>query len=155
MSTLTWSSSSHNHKEDKSPDWFWALGLVAVSIAIAAVLLGNSLFSILILLAAIVLGLSVNVQPRDNTYIINTRGVTINDVLHPYKNIESFWIDDVSRPEHCILLLDEQKPLLPHIVINIPNNIDKDALQDYLLDYLPETELYEPTSQRIAELFGF
>ncbi len=152
---LQWRSYEHKHKDDKSPDWFWALGFVAVAIAVAAILFGNSLFGILVILAAVVLGLSVNQKPEENSYAITTRGIVINDVLHPYKGLEAFWIDETSHPDKNILIIDAHKLLMPHIIINLPDSIDRDALQDYLLDYLPEEELYEPASQRIAEMFGF
>ncbi len=153
--TLEWSSYEHSHKDTKSQDWFWALGLVVVAIVVAAVLLGNVLFGVLILLSGVVLGLSANQSPRKITYAITPRGIIIDDTLYPYKNLESFWIDETSHPKRNMLIIDTQKPLIPHIIINLPDSIDRDTLQDYLLDYLPEEELYEPISQRIAELFGF
>lgn len=152
---LEWRAYEHKHKDAKSPDWFWALGFVAVAIAVAAILFGNSLFGILVILAAVVLGLSVNQKPKENSYAITTRGVVINDVLHPYKGLEAFWIDETSRTDKNILIIDAHRPLVPHIIIEIPDTIDRDVLQDYLLDYLPEEELYEPASHRIAEMLGF
>jgi len=152
---LEWRSFEHSHKETKSQDWFWTLGTVALAIAVAAILLGNALFGVLILLAALVLGLSVNQKPAKISYAITTRGLVIDDTLHPYKNLEAFWIDETSHPKRNMLIIDAQKPLMPHIIINLPDSVDRDALQDYLLDYLPEEELYEPASHRIAELFGF
>jgi len=155
LPVLEWKSFEHNHKDEKSQDWFWALGLIATAVAIAAILLGNTLFGILIILAGIVLGLSVNQKPKEITYSITTRGVVVDGLLYPYKNLEAFWIDETSHPKRDMLIIDAQKPLMPHLIINLPSSVDKDALQDMLLDYLPEEELYEPASHRIAELFGF
>ena len=155
LKTLEWRSYEHSHKDTKSQDWFWALGLVAIAIAIAAILLGNILFGVLILLAGVVLGLSVNQSPREISYAITTRGIVIDGTLYPYKSLDAFWIDETSHPKRNMLIIDAQKPLLPHIIINLPDSVDRDTLQDYLLDYLPEEELYEPASHRIAELFGF
>jgi hypothetical protein len=152
---LEWGAYEHDHKDNKTQDWFWALGFVAVAIALAAILLGNVLFAILILLAAAVLAMSVNQEREERAYAITTRGIIIDDELHPYKNLESFWIDESSHPDRDMLIIDAQKPLVPHIIIRLPNSVDKNALQDYLLDYLPEEELHEPVSQRLAELFGF
>jgi hypothetical protein len=153
-SKLSWKSYEHTHKEDKSQDWFWALGFVALSVAVAAILLHNTLFGLLILLAALVLGLSANKEPQENAYSITTRGITINDKLYPYKTLEAFWIDE-TRPNRTLLIIDAQKPFMPHLIIDVSDEIDVDELQDYLLDYLPEEELFESPAHRIAEMFGF
>ena len=153
--TLQWTASEHTHKSGtRSRDWYWALGLLTVSIAIAAILLGNSLFALLIVVAAVALGLSADQQPTEHTYTINTRGVSVDKILYPYKSLEAFWIDE-TRPKENVLILDIQKPLTPHLIIRIPDSIDINDLQDYLLDYLPEDEMYESPAQRLAELFGF
>lgn len=154
QNTLTWKAYEHKHKGDKSTDWYWTLGLVVLSIAIASILLGNSLFALLIIVAASALGLSANQKSIENSYTINTRGISINERLYPYKNLEAFWIDE-TRPGDNVLIIDAQQSLVPHLIINIPSSIDPNTVQDYLLDYLPEDELYESPAQRIGELFGF
>ena len=153
---LAWQSAEHKHREPKSQDWFWALGFIAVSAAVTAILLSNTLLALLILLAALTLGLSVNKAPRTLDCSVSTRGITINGTLHPYKNLEAFWIDETHPDkDHNVPILDARKPLVPHLIIPLPTDLDRDALQDYLLDYLPEEELFEPPAQRIAEMFGF
>ncbi len=152
--TIEWSSYEDIHKPTKGQDWFWSLGVISVFSAIASIILGNVLFGILILLAAGVIAMSANQEPRKNNYSVGIRGVTINGQLHPYTKLEAFWIDE-THPKKDLLLLDTRKPLVPHIAILLPESLDKDALQDLLLDYLPEVELYESPASRIAELFGF
>ncbi len=151
---LEWNSHEHSHRDPKRQDWFWALGLISISISISSILLGNVLFGVLIILAAVVIGMSANQETKENKYTVTIRGITINDKLYSYKTIESFYIDE-SHPNRNILILDVQKPLVPHMVINLPESVDRDALQDFLLDYLPESELHESPAHRIAEMFGF
>jgi hypothetical protein len=127
---------------------------MVISVAIASILLGNALFALLILLAGVSLGLSANQPTQRHTYTINTRGVSVDKKLYPYKSLEAFWIDE-TRPNENVLILDIQKPFTPHLIIKIPDSIDTNDLQDYLLDYLPEEEMYESPAQRIAEMFGF
>jgi hypothetical protein len=154
MSEIKWSSYARKSQTEKTPDWFWALGFVAISITIASVLLGNTLFGLLVLLAAFTLASSVNHTQEQDDYIINTRGVSISGTLYPYKSIEAFWIDD-TREDRTLLIFDIQKPLNPHLIITLSDSVDIDTLQDYLLDYLPEEELYEPVAHRIAGILGF
>ncbi len=153
---IAWQSAEHKHKEVKTQDWFWALGFIAISAAVTSILLSNVLLAMIILLAAITLGLYANKAPQELSCSLSTRGITINEVLHPYKNLEAFWIDETHPDkDHNSLILDARKPLVPHLIIPLPPDLDRDVLQDYLLDYLPEKELFEPPAQRIAELFGF
>ena len=151
---ITWKAPEHRHSGDKSQDWFWALGFVAISIAIASILLGNVLFGLLILLASVTLGLSANQKPHIQTYTITTRGIAINKILYPYKNLETFWIDETA-PHRTTLIIDAQRSLMPHLIIDLPETVNVDEVQDYLLDYLPEEELFEPASHRIAHILGF
>ncbi len=151
---LKWRSCEHNHTGDRGQDWFWALGLIAVSVAVASILLGNSLFGMLILLAAVVIGMSTNQKLKESDYVVTIRGITIDNKLYPYKSIVAFFIDE-SHPDRNILILDVQKPLVPHMIINLPESLDRDELQDFLLDYLPEAELHESPANRVAELLGF
>ncbi len=153
--SITWTALEHTHRPKKTRDWFWALGLIVMTVSISAILLGNTLFGILVLLAGLVLGLSANQEPKEISYAVTPRGIMVGKTLYPYKNLKAFWIDETSHPKRNMLIVDAQKPLIPHLIINLPDSVDRDVLQDYLLDYLPEEELYEPISHRIAEIFGF
>ena len=151
---IKWTSVPHPHHKIKGQDWFWMLGIISVSIAIASILLGNILFAVLIIISAITLGMYANIPPQSHEYTIDTRGVTVDGKLYSYKSIKSFWIDNNRYGGHA-LLLDIQKPLEPHLVIKINEDIDSNDIQDFLLDYLPEEELFEPFAQRLAEILGF
>ncbi len=145
-----------NKKHDiKTPDWFWSLGIIAFAIFIGSVITGNVLFGILILLAAITIGLYANKTPEEVKYEITVRGVKINGKLYPYKDLKSFWIYEAPYEEKAVLLIDSQMPIVPHLIIPLPDSVDADELQDFLLDYLPEEELREPTSHKLARLLGF
>lgn len=148
---LTWTSLEHAHTP--TPDWYWALGIIAVSGAITAILLHNVLFAVLILVASLTLGMHANKPEREMDYSISTRGITINKTLYPYKSILGFSI--IESGKKSLLLLDAQQPFVPHIVIPIPDEVDKNAIQDFLLDYLPEVELYESPAQKLFEILGF
>ena len=152
---LAWRAYEHTPPQEKTSDWFWALGFVVAGSALAAIILGNTLFGIVLILGGIIIGLSANQQPKKVTYRVTPRGIAVDKTLYPYKNLEAFWIDETSHPKRDMLIIDAQHPFMPHLIINLPKTVDKDALQDYLLDYLPEVELYEPISHRIAALFGF
>lgn len=148
---LTWKAIEHAHTP--SSDWYWALGIVAVSGAITAILLHNILFAVLILIGSLTLGMYANKPEYEVEYSISTRGITVNKTLYPYKSIVGFAI--VESKNKSTLLLDAQQPFVPHVVVPIPDGVDKNAVQDFLLDYLPEVELYESPAQKLFEILGF
>lgn len=152
--TITWTHSKE--RTAKSEDWYWALGILAVTGAIAAILMHNTLFALLIIIGSITLGLSAREihGSHEERYAVSVRGVTVGNRLYSYQQLVGFWIDE-RDPEHPVLLLDAQEILSPHLVIPLADEVDRDALQDLLLDYLPETELYVPPTHRIAEILGF
>jgi len=51
---IEWDAHEYEHRE-RSPDWFWAVGIISVSVAVAAVIFGNIIFGILVIIAAFTL----------------------------------------------------------------------------------------------------
>lgn len=149
---LEWSALEHEHIH-KNPDWFWALGIIAIAGAAAAIIFSNTLFAIVILVGAFTLAINAAKKPSRAGFKISERGVIINNTLYPYSSLESFWIEDkeYAPPK---LLIKSKKLLSAHIIIPI-ENVSVADVRDYLLDHINEEEDSEPLSQKIAELFGF
>ena len=78
--TLRWSAYEHEHIE-RGSDWFWALGVIAVSAAITSVLFGNVLFAILILVAAMTIGLVAQRPPELHEFEITEKGIRIGQTI--------------------------------------------------------------------------
>ena len=150
---IVWRSYEHSHTE-KTPDWFWALGIVAFSSAVVAVLFNNILFALLIVVAAFTTALLTKKKPLEREFSLTPRGILIDNELFPYQMMESFWIQDreTNRP---ILLIDVKRFLVPHIISVLPPEGYAETVQTYLEQYLPEVEMYEPIGQRLLEYFGF
>jgi hypothetical protein len=149
--SLHWKTIEYFHTE-KGSDWFWALGIVSVSIAVIALILGNILFAVLILLAAFVLGMYATRKPHVVDVQIDRRGVTVGEYRYPYTSLESFGI--VHYPDHSKLLIKSKKTFMPYITV-IMLDIDPDEVAHYLEEYLPEDEHYESFSERFMEFLGF
>ena len=138
---------------EKGPDWFWALGIISISIAVTAIILNNILFAILILIGSLTLGIYAVRKPELVHYEVNQRGIVIDDRLYPYGSLDSFWVEHgVKKPK---LLVVSKKILMPHIIIPLSPEVDTDLLRDYLLDHVDEEERREPISSRIMEYLGF
>jgi hypothetical protein len=62
---MVWSVITHEHRE-RTTDWYWALGLVAIAGAVASVFFGNTLLAIIILLGAGSIGFLAIRGPREH-----------------------------------------------------------------------------------------
>ncbi|HJN62981.1 MAG TPA: hypothetical protein QGH03_01995 [Candidatus Paceibacterota bacterium] len=149
---IHWEEYEYDFSE-KSTDWFWALGIVAISIAVTAVILNNFLFAILILVGAFALAIYAVREPNLVIYEVNQRGVVVEDKLYLYNSLDSFWIDYTD--EKPKLLISSKKMLMPHIVIPIGDDVDTNHLRDYLLDYVDEEEQGGSLSTIIMKYLGF
>ena len=152
QSDITWTAHEHAHTE-KGSDWFWALGIIAVSSAVVALLFRNVLFALLILVGTFTLALLSAHPPRKRTFRLTPRGLLIDTALYPYQLLVAFWIEG-RETEHPTLIVDAQRFLTPHLVIPL-EGVDAEAVHAYLSNHLPEKELHEPLGQRLMEYFGF
>ena len=153
MDTISWQGYEYTHHE-KSSDWFWVLGIVALSSAVTAIVFKNILFSLLILIGAFTIALFAAKKPHLIHFEINRRGVAIDDALHLFTTLESFWIDE-DEHEHHTLILKSQRIMTPYIIIPLGESVEFESLRNVLLTKLEEEELYEPISHKILEFFGF
>lgn len=144
-----WQTLEYEHKE-RTPDWFWAVGIIGAAIAATAIILHNTLFGLLIVIATFALIIHTIRAPRVMECEIDNRGVRVAHTLYPYGTLASFWIE---RDEEK-LLLRSQKLIMPLVVIPL-RGTNPDAVREYLLEFLEEEELHEPLSQRIMEQLGF
>lgn len=148
---LRWSAYEHEHVE-RSSDWYWALGVVAVSVAVTSVLFRDFFFAVLILLAAATLALMAR-RPSDIAeFELSDKGVRINGKLHRYDEVLAFWVEDDhhGRPH---LLIDTTKWLSPNLVLPI-EHIDPALVRAYLKERVEERFMKESPAHRILEFFG-
>jgi hypothetical protein len=152
--TIEWQALEHHHHHEKTPDWFWIVGTIAIAGAILAVYFGNILFGIIILIAAMTSFIQAHTKPKILTYRITRKGLQVGTAVFPYSTLESFWVIDEEINDRIILR--SQKLLMPFIVIPYDSTkVDPDHIRDYLLEYLNEEEMEEPAMQQIMERFGF
>ncbi len=156
--TISWQEYEYVHHE-KSSDWFWALGIIALSSAVTAIIFKNILFALLILIGAFAVALLAAKRPSLVHFEITRRGVSIDDVLYPFSTLKTFWINE-NEDEYgrLTLILESKRVMMPYIIIPIHSEVDIseiEKIKDILLNKLDEKELREPISHKILELFGF
>jgi len=149
--SLKWQAPEYNHYQ-RSTDWFWAVGIITICIAILAFVFDNALFGILILLSAGILISYVVRVPQDIDYEINNRGIIVGKVLYPYLTIDSFWVE--TRTDEPKVILKSKKAIMPFIIIPVHNE-SADEVAAVLRQFLEEKELHEPSSHKLMEYLGF
>lgn len=148
---LSWETPEYVHTE-KSADWYWAVGIIAISVATTAVLFDNTIFGIFIILSLATLMLYANRKPDILKIRIDERGIQDGPTRYPYSSLESFCIED-QEIEHKIILKSKKK-LQPYIVIPI-RDVSADDVHKQLKRFLREDEHTEPLAKRIVEYLGF
>lgn len=151
MEKISWVTEEYEHK-DKTPDWYWALGIIAIAGAAISIIYKNYLFAIFIILAAIILAMYSSRKPEPMNIEISEKGVRIKNEIYPYSMIKSFWIESLPNESH--LLLHTKRILMPIIVLNIENNLES-KIQQMLSSHTKEEEMKEPVTQRVMEHLGF
>jgi hypothetical protein len=150
-SPITWSGPDHEH-QTKTSDWYWALGTIAVSCAVTAMIFGNILFAVLILAAATTLGIVASREPRIVEFVLNEKGLLAGDTFHSFDEIQAFWVD--TEREEPVLLIDTTRVMTPHLFIPL-NHVDPEDIRSFLSRRVPEEYLQEPFSHKLFEFFGF
>ncbi len=148
---IKWTGPEH-HYTQKTSEWYWAVGIIALTAAILSFMFGNAIFGIFIIVGATALTLNAHRPPKEITIEINDRGVVIDKTLYPFLHLESFWIDnDHNEPR---LMIKSYKTFVPLISLII-RDTDDEAVRQVLLKYIAEVEHPEPLGKRILERLGF
>lgn len=154
---VSWFAPEHEHREH-SADWYWAVSIVSVSLAIAFIIVGNILLSVIIILGISTLLFHAKHPPRTIEYKLSKKGVSAGDRLYPWETLESFWIlegkNDVRFHRDPKILLTSKKAFMPHIVIPLTDFII-DEVRESLSHMLHEVPQNEPLPERLMRKIGF
>lgn len=151
LDTIEWSAPEYDHKE-RTMDWFWTIGLIAVVAAIIEIWLHNYPFAIFILISGACLILFTLRHPQEIGFTIETEGLIIGNDKHEWKTIKGFKIK--KGEERSKLLIQTGKYFLPVYTIPLPNEI-MDQVKDSLKKVIPQIELEESHSMMFMEKLGF
>lgn len=154
---ISWVATEYEHREHGA-DWYWALGIITVSLAVAFVIVGNILLSIIILLGVGTLLYYAKHPPQTIEYKISKLGIRAGETMYPWESIRSFWIlekeedsKDYHKPK---LVLTSKKVLMPHIIIPLDELIIDDV-HHILSNTLREDPHGEPLVERLSRKIGF
>lgn len=139
----------------KTTDWYWAVGIIGVSIATISIIYGNVLFAMLVLISTFALSIFASKEPPLVRFEINKSGILIGRTLFPFGTLDSFWVEDNKHLGHpSQLFIKSKKVMVPLIAIPL-EGMDPEDIRDFLLDHLLEDQHAEPLGQKLLEYFGF
>lgn len=148
---MVWSVITHEHRE-RSVDWFWALGLIALAAGVASVLFGNVLFAIVIFLAAGSVGFLAARGPREHLVKIDDHGIAIDGTRYPFSSIHSFWIEHgVEFPR---LFMTLKGALTPHFSLTLDSEAQGKSVREHLARHVEEQEQGPHVGEHLAQIFG-
>lgn len=154
---LEWSAPEYEERE-RSQDWFWALGIIIVTAALAAIIFGNYFFALLIVLGGALLWTYAVRKPEVINYELGAKGLRVNTRLYPFESIKSFW---VQSGEHGgvhlkpLLFIHTERFFLPIISVPIDEGHALSIRETFLAKEIPEEEMREHLSEKIMEALGF
>jgi len=149
--SVSWQAPEYPYRE-RGTDWFWAVGVIFVALAVIAFIYNNVLFAIFILLGGLTLFIYAIKKPRSVHFEVNEKGVIFDTSFYPYSTLESFWIEeDEEEPK---ILIKSKKLLMPYIIVPM-GEADSQKVNECLSKHLPEEEHEEPLSHKIMEFLGF
>ncbi len=149
---IAWKALEYKRTE-KTADWYWAVGIIALSTVITAFILKDGLFAILIVIGVSTLMAFSLKKPEWVDITIDRRGFSVGSEQYPFATLSEFWVD-ISTPNDHKIIIKSKKGLMPLIIIPIEEHEHLDV-REFLLKHLPEKELHEPAAHKIMERLGF
>ncbi|HMO78734.1 MAG TPA: hypothetical protein PJ997_01345 [Candidatus Paceibacterota bacterium] len=151
---IEWMTFDHI-KEEKTTDWFWMVGTIAVGLSILAIFYNNYLFALMILIATFTSFLSAQTPPKIIPFEISRRGIFVNKTLYPFSEIESFCLIDEDGFERDRILIKSQRMFMPIITIPIGEDADMEEIREFLLEFIKEENLTDPIPEVVMRKLGF
>jgi hypothetical protein len=137
-------------QHERSRLWYVLMLFLGVALVAYAIISGNFLFALIVVLFTIILFLQSNQAPPQILFQITELGLIISTRFYPYSEFESFYLI-YNPPDVKTLFLETKSTLRP--LIRVPL-LDQDPMEikHSLREFLPEdTEKEEePISDRMA-----
>jgi hypothetical protein len=151
LNKVEWVGKEYEFKE-RSVDWFWAVGLILLVSVGVSVWFHNFIFAIFLFVAGGTLILINHKEPRDVSFVIESKGVTLGGESFYWDKIKGFNI--LKQENRNKLLLKTAKNFLPIITITIPKE-KTGEIESFLLKMTNfDKDIKETNSSQFAEKIG-
>ncbi|MFZ2500838.1 MAG: hypothetical protein WAW90_02505 [Minisyncoccia bacterium] len=151
---LEWEGREYEHSP-KSADWYWALGIITVAGAIAAILFSSFLIAVLIVVAAASFALHANNKSNLHHFKLVETGLMIGDDIHPFEQMTSFTVlEDIEGKFPPLLSIKTENWHSPHLMIPL-EGVDADLVYAYFLHHVDESAHHHTFADLVAVWLGF
>jgi hypothetical protein len=139
---------------EKSTDWYWALGIIAIGLIIVCILFANYLLALVILAAGVAISLQAAKRPRIHRFAITEQGISVDTHFYAFESMLHFSVLEYIDPTIPPALSIKTKHIFaPHLLIPIVG-YDPIDVYNYVALHLPEGKHDESAIDRIIELIG-
>lgn len=156
---FSWEAHEYFH-HDRTVDWYWWVGLVAVILLGFAVWQRSFLFGVLILLGWFTSILYAIRDPHVIRFVLTDRGLIVENPeskesgkIYPWSQLDSFWVF-YKPPVHAELSIKSKKTFMPYIKVPLGDE-DPEAIKEIVSKYIPLEEQEESLIDNIAHLAKF
>jgi hypothetical protein len=135
---------------DRNRAWHIIMITLGVALVVYGMFANNFLFSLIIILAAIIFFLQSRAEPMSVLFQVAELGVIVGDRFYPYDELDSFFVI-YNPPDVKIVFFETKNPLRPRLRVPLMdmNPVEvRHTLQEFLPEDTERTE--EPMSDMIA-----
>ena len=148
---VIWETYEHEYKKNSS-DWYWIVGIITVALIVICILLGDTLFGIVIGLSVLTLGYYSYKEPNIIEVEIGEKGIRVDKKVYLFDSVHSFYIDEIDRNPK--LILKSKKIFMPLIIVRM-DGADPYVVHEEMQKYLPHDIHPEPIFHKILDRIGF
>lgn len=149
--SISWVAPEYIHRP-KSVDFLWGVGLLGLAGSVTAMIFGNVIFGIFIILSAVMLIIFSVKHPNEANFEINKDGILFDKEMHKYKNIKGFKIKEANP--YSKLLIETNRYFLPLYTLPLPHELEDDVY-NVLSQIIPEEDIEETHSSKFMDKIGF
>jgi hypothetical protein len=139
---------------DRPRRWYIVVGIIVLALIGFGIFTNNFLFTLIILLAGIIVYLQSAQPPIEVPVAVAERGIIIGRRFYPYDEFSEFYI--IFIPDQVkTLFLETKSAVQPRILLDI-TDIDAVELRKVLLRYIEENfeKEEEPLSEQMRKIWG-
>lgn len=152
ITSVTWTASEFIEHQ-KSASWYLLLAVATVVVAGGLYWLIHDLItSIIIGIVAIIFGITAARKPRQISYALDSKGITIGSRFLPYADFRSFTVDQEGAFASVSLM--PLKRFAPMTVIYLDPQ-DEDRILNLLSEYLPLDQTRTDAVERLMRRIRF
>lgn len=148
---MSWSVMTHQHRE-RSTDWYWGLGVLALAGAAAAIFFGNVLFAIIIVMGASSIGFLAARGPREHAIKMDDRGLSVDGTRYPWTAVHSFWVEHDEETPYLFITM--RGAFSPRIMVELDSRQQGDDVREHLRQRVAQEEQGPHIGERLANIFG-